>query len=70
MKGKNALAATEGPPAEEGGIGGVPDQAPANQQQLSPEEEKKQLKEDLAKAKAENEVQQKEIIATQKVEEH
>lgn len=57
MKGKNALAATEGPPAEEGGIGGVPDQAPANQQQLSPEEEKKQLKEDLAKAKAENEVQ-------------
>lgn len=57
MKGKNTLASTEGPPAEEGGLGGVSDQAPANQQQLSPAEEKKQLKEDLAKAKAENEAQ-------------
>lgn len=32
MKGKNALAAAEGPPAEEGGVGGVSDQATASQQ--------------------------------------
>jgi hypothetical protein len=37
---------------------------------LSPAEEKKQLKEDLAKAKAENEAQQKASVAAQKVELH
>jgi hypothetical protein len=35
---------------------------------LSPADEKKQLKDDLAKAKAENEAQQKASIAEQKVE--
>tara|TARA_B110000285_G_scaffold139073_1_gene155636 strand:- start:390 stop:602 length:213 start_codon:yes stop_codon:yes gene_type:complete len=70
MKGKNALASVEGPPTEEGGIGGVSDTASTAQQQLSPAEEKKQLKDDLAKAKAENEAQQKVSADAQKVELH
>ena len=70
MKGKNALASAEGPPAEEGSIGGVSDTASTAQQQLSPAEEKKQLKDDLAKAKEENEAQQKVSADAQKVELH
>lgn len=50
----------------EAGIGGVEEAPSQPQPQLSPEEEKKQLRAELAKASAENEAQQKANLEQQK----